>query len=106
MLASFLGDQVKFIRWIFAILWPPFNMSLAFYDISRLSSSTIDSSQGVITPGVGFHWIGAAIVPDEALIELRVECRHICRHLAAELGHVRSIVHYCFVLLPHLGDAC
>ncbi len=31
-------------------------MSLAFYDIARLSSATIDPTDGLIVPGVGFTW--------------------------------------------------
>jgi hypothetical protein len=46
---------VHAIRVIFE-LYPPFNLAKAFYDISVLSSSTIDFTEGLTVAGPGFYW--------------------------------------------------
>jgi ABC-type lipoprotein export system ATPase subunit len=47
--------------WVYTVrrilqLYPPFNFSLFFYDISSLASSTIDFSAGKLVAGPGFYW--------------------------------------------------
>jgi ABC-type Na+ transport system ATPase subunit NatA len=47
--------------WVYTVrrilqLYPPFNFSLFFYDISSLASSTIDFSAGKLVAGPGFFW--------------------------------------------------
>ena len=45
-------------------LYPPFNMSLAYYQISKLAASNVDIEQGMTVPGPGFAWRDLWRAPD------------------------------------------
>eukprot|EP00002_Diphylleia_rotans_P007930 TRINITY_DN1758_c0_g1_i16.p1 TRINITY_DN1758_c0_g1~~TRINITY_DN1758_c0_g1_i16.p1 ORF type:complete len:1757 (-),score=347.90 TRINITY_DN1758_c0_g1_i16:421-5691(-) len=52
---SGVASWVSGIRWILSV-YPPFNFSKAYYDISVRASSTIDRAGGRIVEGDGFSW--------------------------------------------------
>lgn len=51
-------DLAPWVAWVRRglQLWPAYTFSLFFYDISALSSSTYDPSQGKMVTGPGFAW--------------------------------------------------
>lgn len=50
-----LASWVRVVRFLLE-RYPAFNFSKMFYDVSTLSSSTIDTSAGKLVPGPGFYW--------------------------------------------------